>query len=273
MGAIRGVLLVFVSVLLFLSFVVTTLFWTLSISLNYENLQKEATTTIRDTIQEKFNIAGELESQSSLIGTYCQTNTEYVFSYGDEVTISIPCSVALQGTSAIVDEMIKDIVHNIYYKEYDCNFIDCFKKSELPLFLISEKANNYIKSKLYLLLAISFALLVLMFLLIEKKTNMPILAGSLLAVSSLLFFKIDKLFFFISDETAMKILGIFFSKAYSVSLKLLIVAGVLILLGIVLKVFKIGFFISNVFSRFRKKGAKPRAKKGAKQKKPQKKKK
>ncbi len=266
MGAIRGVLLIFVSVLLFLSFVAATLFWTLSLSLNYENLQKEALTTIKSTIQEKFDIGGEVESQSLLINEYCKTNAEYVFSYGDMVTVSIPCSVALQGTSAIMDEMIKDVVYDIYYKEYDCTFIDCFEKSELPLFLISEKAHDYIKSKLYFLLAISFGLLVLMFLLVEKKTNMPILAGSLLAVSSLLFFKIDKLFFFISDETVMKIMGIFFSKAYFIGLKLLIAAGVLILLGIVLKIFKVGFFVNNVISKFKKEEGKPKAKQEVKKK-------
>jgi len=260
MGAIRGLLLVFVSVLLFLTFILGNLALTLSISLNYNNLEKQATTVLKDVIQEKMNVQALVESYYPVIQTYCQTSSEYVFNSGG-FTITIPCSIASQGTDAILDKAIKDAMHDIYYKDYGCDFIDCFQKSEIPLFLISEKSYNYIHSKLLLLLLVAVVLLAAMFLLVQKKSNAFILAGSLLIISSLLFFKLDVFFSFISDKTILKILGIISSNAFFIAIRVLIAGIVLILAGIIMKIFKIGFFISNLLSKLRgKKEAKPKAK-------------
>ena len=252
MSVVRGILLVIVTVLLFLSFVAGILFLTLSLSINYDNLQKEATSTIKSAIQEQYNLAQEIENQYPLIDLYCKENADYVFSY-EEFTIDVPCSVALQGTDAILDEGIRDVVHSIYYKEYDCSFLDCFKNSEIPLFLVSQKSYNFITSELYLLLAISLILLVAMFFLYEKKTNMLIVTGILLMISSLLFIKLDALLLVISNKTISKILGIFFSKAYFLALRVLIAGIIVIIIGMILKIFKAGFFIHNTISKLKKK--------------------
>lgn len=252
MGVIRGILSVIVTVLLFLSFIAGILLLTLSLSLNYNNLQKEAIPAVKDAIQEEYNLAEQVDIEYPLIETYCKENADYVFSY-EQFTIDVPCNVALQGTDAILDEGIRDIVHNIYYKEYNCGFLDCFKQSEVPLFLVSQKSYNFITYEFYLILAISLILIAAMFFLYEKKSNMFIVTGILLVISSLLFIKLDALLLVISNKTISKILGIFFSKAYFVALRVLIAGIIVILVGIVLKIFKAGFFIHKAISKIQKK--------------------
>ncbi len=251
MGVIRGILLVLVVVLLFLSVVCITLFWTLSLSLRYENVEKESVIIAKDFLKGT-DITGIVKQMSPFINSYCKNNSEYVFNY-QGYTFDIPCSTALEGEDAIVEEGVRDLVKDVYYTEYDCSFLDCASKPQLPLFLISEKALDFFTNKLYFFLMASFILLILVFLFIEKKTNIPILVGSLLVTSSLLFIKLDSFFSLFPDNIIFKFLGIFFSQAYFVSLRVLVIGIVLIVAGIVLKVFKIGFFISNIIAKSKEK--------------------
>jgi len=249
MGAIRGVLLVFVAVFFFLSLLSLSLLWTLSLSLNYETLQKESAVIAKDFLKE-INVTEAIRQNYPLIQIYCKNYSNYVLNY-QGYTFDIPCSVALQGEDAIIEEGIKDTIHSIYYTEYDCNFIDCFRKSSVPMFLISQKAYDFWTGKLYFSLLASFILFILVFLLVEKKTNAFILSGSLAIVSSLPFIKLDSLLSLFSDKMIFKFLGIFFSQAHFVSIKILIIGAGLLVLGIVLDIFKVGFFISNFISKIK----------------------
>lgn len=257
MGAIRGILLVFVVVLLFLSVLSANLFWALTVSLNYDNVQEESTSIIKDFLQG-MNMTGIIKQNYPLIQFYCINHSEYTFNY-QGYTLDIPCSVVAQGENAIVEEGIRDLIKGVYYTKYDCNFLDCPSKFQLPLFLISEKAHDFWKSNLYFALGISFVLLALLFLFIEKKTNLPILAGSLLVVSSLIFIKLDSLFSLFSNQVIFKFLKIFFSKSYFVSFRILIAGIVLVITGIVLKIFKVGFSISDFISKLKEKAMQQKA--------------
>jgi hypothetical protein len=253
MGVIRGILLVFVVVLLFLSFFAINLFYTLSLSLDYNNFQRESAGVIKDFLKE-VNLTNIVGDKYNLIQLYCKNNSDLDFVFSAQgYTFDIPCSVALEGENAILEEGAKDLIHNVYYKQYDCNFLDCFGKSPIPLFLVSEKTYNFLTSKLYWLLTVSLVLLGLSFLLIEKKTNLPILAGSLLIISSLPFFKLDYFFSLFSEKIIFKFLRVFFSQAYFVSIRTLIAGIVLLVAGIILDIFKIGFKISNFISKIKKK--------------------
>ena len=53
-----------------------------------------------------------------------------------------------------------------------------------------------------------------------------------------------------------KIILIFFNQSQSVFIKVVIIGGILVIVGIILKIFHIGFAISNFFSRFQKKDVK-----------------
>ncbi len=253
MGIIRGILLVLVSVTLFLSLFATALFWTLSSSLVYENVQDESVLALGNLLNST-EMTGAVSAIIPVMQLYCENNTEaeYVFSEAG-YTMSIPCSDVSQGENAIINGMIRNLVDVVYYTNYEnCNFWDCGGDSELPLFLISEKAQIYWTSKFYLLLGVSLVLILASFLLIGKKTTTPILVGVLLIVVSIPFLNLTSLFSLFSDPMVSQLLNIFFSQSFNVSLKLLIWGIALILLGVVFKIFKIGFFISELLSKFQK---------------------
>jgi uncharacterized protein YneF (UPF0154 family) len=56
-----------------------------------------------------------------------------------------------------------------------------------------------------------------------------------------------------SDGIVFKVLGVFFSESFYISLKLLIAGILLIILAIVFKVFKLGFWISSMVEKVKEK--------------------
>ena len=129
MWFIRGFLLVIAAVLLFLSLISMTLFWTLSSSLDYESVQQKSIGIIRESLENGFNLSKEMDEVSLMMQLYCRNNSasDYVFS-ADGHTFDIPCETAMKGKDAIIDEGIRDLVYKSYYTKYECNFFDCFKK-------------------------------------------------------------------------------------------------------------------------------------------------
>lgn len=257
MGAIRGVLLVIVGVLLFISVLVGNVLLTLTLSIDPSSIQKELDSDILGSLAGDINVKGVIEENIPSMQEHCESKTE--FSFEDPNTgqsFTIPCDIVAQGSDAIVDYSIDTFVEELYYEDYDCGFWDCFERTGSPLFLISEKAKNYWNSKFYLALMVSVILVALMFLLVEKKSNLFVIAGSLLIISALPFMKLDWALSFISDKPFLELLTIFFTKAHTVFLIALISGIVVLSVGILLKLFGVGFTISNIFSRFQKKGAK-----------------
>ena len=274
MGVIRGGLLVVISVLFFISILVGGLFFTFSLSLKYENVQPRLSETLKDVIGDYTEFTGGLDSYVKIMEVYCQNYSEYVFKY-EGYTLAIPCDTLSEGSEAVVNYSIDKIIEQIYYTEYECDFWSCLSESEIPLFLISAKAREYWTSKFYLVLMISLAMVVLMFFLIEKKTSLPILIGSLFVVSSLIISKIGGIIGYLLNSSSydfpvLKIVMIFFNESHTVFIKMLVIGIILIVIGIVLKLFKIGFKISNFIDRtkeikekFSKKGSKKNPKKTA----------
>ena len=267
MGAIRGVLLVFVCILLFISFLSLGTFATLNKSLDYEIVQPQIKPLIKNIIFEEVNFS-EINNYEEILQTDCVNESEYVFEDEENnKTFVIPCEVIANGTEAILDYQIDLLIEENYYAEYDCKFWDCFKKTGSPLFLVSQHAKDHWSSKFYRLLIFSIILLALMFLLIQKKVNFPILAGILLAVSFIPVSFLDSIgkailkVILSSMKGAVEGLGsielnsfvlIFFSQANSVFLTGFIIGLILIGVGVLLKLLKVGFKIGNLFSKFRK---------------------
>ncbi len=257
MGAIRGVLLVIVSVLFFILLLVGDILLILSLSLQYDNVQAELASPIKDVVAKGINVEEVMEKSYPLMKLYCQNNSEFVFRDDSSgYTFTIPCDIISQGFEAIVDYGINSLVEKFYYEDYDCEFWDCIEKTASPLFLVSEKAKNYWNNKFYLALMASIVLIVLIFFLVEKKSNLFVIVGSLLIISALPFMKLDWVLSFISDKPFLELLTIFFTKLYNVFL-ISIISGIVVLsIGILLKLFGVGFTISNIFSRFQKKDVK-----------------
>ncbi|MAH03806.1 hypothetical protein CMI39_03405 [Candidatus Pacearchaeota archaeon] len=248
MGFFKGSFLFIASVLLLISFLLGNIFLTLNMSLNYETLQSEFTPVVKDVAEKEFSISSVIvDEQFFLMELYCQNNSEFVFSESG-YTFVIPCDVVAKGSDAVIEEGINSLVNDIYYQDYDCNFWNCLDKSEVPYFLVSEKAKDYWKGKFYLSLLISIVLIIIIFFLVEQKYNVLTLTGCLLVISSLPLIKLEKLLSFINYKYVADFLIVFFSKSYSVFLISFILGIIILGIGIGLK-FYMPNSIKKKFSR------------------------
>jgi hypothetical protein len=253
MGLIRGGLLVIVSVILFIGFLLMNGFLVISDSLEYENIQKELTPVVASFISDKINLEEISAEKLILIKEYCANGEEFVFIEGGE-TFTIPCSVIENGTEAIIEEMIAGKVREVYYTEYNCSFIDCFEQQrDKPYFLVSAQTKDYFKNKSNSIMFFCLFISVLIFVLIENRTNAPILIGSLLLIASLFFIKIDFIVGFFSEKAILQFFSFLFTSSYSIAIKGIFIGIILIIIGIILKFFKFGFWVSNFFGKFKKK--------------------
>ena len=262
MGAIRSILLVGVCILLFFSVLAGGLLWTVSSSLQYENVQSGLSSLVDKFIDEQLgsvgdelNIEDEISELMPEIEAYCQDNSEYTFDYEGE-TIVIPCNVLAEGPEAVINEGVDSLIEQYYYQEYNCDFWNCFSEGEIPLFLISQKSQEYWQGKLRLAFLASIALAVLVFLLAEKKTNFFILVGGLSIVAALPLIRIERLTSRLSGlmgdlgDYASEIILVFFNQADKVFIRIIIFGATLIAIGIVLKVFHLGVGIAKFMSKF-----------------------
>ena len=244
MGVIRGGLLVFVSVILFIIVLLGSFFAVLSLSLEYENVQKEIGDVAKNLVEEKsslikenFNLTTEMKKAEDFMREHCLNETSYVFASGG-YTFVLPCNLlekANESVDAFIDSGVSSIVYDIYYDDYGCDFWDCFKKTGPPLFLISEKAKNYWQEKFYFSLIVFLILAALVFLLVEQKQNTPIVIGSIFVVSSAVLLKMGKLPELLIGKSYSQFINIFFSKMSSVSWILLVFGLVLVVAGISLR--------------------------------------
>lgn len=247
MGFIRGSLLVIVCLILFVVLLLGNIFFVLSSSLKYENVQEELSSVLEDftgdqlnIIEGDFNLTEKMEEARKFMIEHCQNESSYVFSEGG-YTFVIPCDIldeVEEDPSVIVEKGVENIIEQIYYDDYDCDFWNCFEVTGLPLFLVSEKAKNYWQEKFYLTLIAFVVLVVLIFFLTKNKENTPIIAGSLLVLSSLPLLGIRKLVESLLNnfgDIGASFLNIFIGKAGSV-FWIVLIAGVIILgAGIALK--------------------------------------
>jgi len=263
MGFIRGGLLVVVSVLFLVSLLAMNSLLIASLSLDYDNIQKEVIPVVKESLKEKINLAQVVENnQFSLLQNFCaniSNNADYIFNE-QGYTFVVPCSVVSKGAQEMLNVAIDKFVYDTYYKEYNCTFFDCFKEGEIPFFIVSQHSKDYWQGKFYISLLISFILFALMFLLVEKKSNFSIVAGSLIILSSLLFAKLETFARWLINKLSsvslagsddiFKFFTLIFIQSYKVFLIMLIIGLALVVFGIILKFFAVGFKINEFFSKF-----------------------
>lgn len=248
MGFIRGGIFVILSVLFFISLILTGNLLTLSLSLEYDVIKPELSSIITSIAEEHINLSEIINKHFESMQNYCENNSEYVFNEQGQ-TFVIPCERVSEGHEAVVEQSVNQLVEETYYDDFDCDFWDCFKTETLPFFLVSQKAQTYWNKKFYLGLIASIILLILMFFLITNKTNLPFVVGGLVVISSFLFMKLDWVFSLFSDSSILQFFNVFVSKSYTVFIIFLLIGIAVLILGIILKLFKIGFKISKLFSK------------------------
>ena len=248
MGFIRGFFLVTVSVLLFFSLFIAITFGILGASLTYDNVQNKSISIAHNLLQQDGNLTSAISKNYPYVQIYCQTHSNYIFN-AEGYTFNISCSNALKGENELINEGISSLIHQIYYSQYNCNFLDCFKSNEIPVFLISEKMYNYLAGKSGLFSAVSFVLFILLFLLTKKKINSFIIVGAFFIIPSLAFLKMDVFFNTSSNKMIIQFLELFLSQSFPIALKILISGIFLVIFGIVFKIFNLGFLISEWISK------------------------
>ncbi len=193
MGFIRGALVLVVLILLLVSLLSMNVLFVASSSLKYENVESSLKSFFNS--QNFQSVAGDFagsdinltENEEKFLEEaekYCENNSEYIFSYEGQ-NIVIDCDDVQQGTQGIINKTVENLTKQIYYKDYECDFWDCFEKEETPLFLISEKAKDYWTGKLYLALIISLVLIIGLFFSVKNKKNFPIILGGVIIFASL----------------------------------------------------------------------------------------
>jgi len=247
MGIIRGGLLVIVSVFLFIGIFAGILLFTMSWSLNYSNVKDNLGKVVNETLREELGIIEKISDDYMAMKTYCYSYSNYVVTYGAEI-ITIPCEDINQSQEVVVNNAIGRFVEQIYFQNYDCEFWTCFREGEIPFFLVSAKAQTYWYDKFNYVLMFVGLLSILGFLLSEKKSNFFLLISALIIIASLPFMKIG-LFIGLFGDKAEGLLSVFFSKGYDVFIRGVILGVVLLLVGIILKFFRIGFKIHSIFSK------------------------
>lgn len=246
MGLIRGGLLTLVSILLFLSLFATNTFLTMSMSLNHNVVKPELISVVNSILINQTNVADDINKNIGWMQLYCKNNSVFTKKISDpEFVFEIPCEVVENGSEAIINYAVNDIVETNYYKKYDCKFWQC--EYNPPFYLFSEKAYNYWKGWFYWSLFASLVLIALAFILIEIRSSIPFLLGGILIISSLPFVKIEWLFSLLGSWKFLQFFSLFFSESYKVFLISFISGVLLIGIGIVLKFLGIGDLISKLF--------------------------
>lgn len=227
MGVIRGGLLFVICVLLFFSFLAMNLSYTLDSSLSYNHVQAQLIPLVQNITQSgnplydklnlsDINISQVVQQHRSEIESLCVNYPNYSFEF-QGYNLSLPCSQIMQGknisATSLINESVKSFVKEIYYKDYNCGFWNCFGKNGFPFFLVSQQAKDYWTSKFYLSLIISLVLTALMFFVLEKKLNLPIVTGAILILASIPLIKLGSILSGFLGYPFTVLFNIFFSQA------------------------------------------------------------
>ena len=251
MGMIKGGALVIVSVLFMCALVIAALFWTISLSLEYDVVEEELLEVVRTVASEQTDFQAGINSNMGMMQSHCLNASEYVYaddSFGE--TFVIPCEVIANGSEAVIDYNVKSLVEKAYYAEYECEgwIVGCAQELDSPFVLVSDFSHDYFRDKFSFLLIVSFVLLGLMFFLAESKSGFFVLAGFLIILCSLPFAKLEWLLSFL-DDSFLDMFTVFFSQATSVFWRLLVAGILFLVVGIAMKMMGVGFKVSALFNK------------------------
>jgi len=249
MGFIRGILTVLATSVFFFAALSSALFYTVGSSLDYAAVENKTVDLVSE-ISNQINLTQKLTSQLTIIKSYCKTGSEFNFSY-QEYNFTVPCSGINQSVSGIVNDTIRGLIRNLYYEEYDCVLWDCFDKYP-PTFLISAQSQAYWYKLFYFALTGLILSAAALFFLIEKKRHVPFVTGGLILLASLIILAINKAVNAVSTEIIAEIIGVFFSRASFVFFRMIFISAAILLAGLFIEFYRVGFKVYNLFSKLEK---------------------
>jgi hypothetical protein len=199
-------------------------------------------------------LADDVSKNYQKMTDYCLEHQTYSVkdeSSGFEFVFS--CSKVWEGSEVLIDYAVESLISEVYYKEYDCSFLDCFKKTDSMYFLISLHSQEYFKRKAVFFSLLALVIFGLMFFLLAKKSIVFIVSGALLIISS---FSIKGFSKYLLSLTQKQLFGgaieiNLFEFLNPFFIKLPFIAAVFLISGIIFCVVGILFILHyfNVFSR------------------------
>ncbi len=247
MGFLRGGAIFLVSIILFFSLFFAIAFLNLSWSLEYNTLEPNLI-DVANKFVNKTGISDQINAALDEMDFYCMLHSNYVFMQ-DDIGVEIPCSIVDSGADNSIDYVVEYIIHKVYYDEYDCEFWSCVKESKMPFVLISEKAKDYWHDKYKFALYVALIAFAVSFLLVRKKSNAFINAGVLTIVAAVLFKQFDWVLNIFPDSSILEFLDIFFAKSLNIMIFMCIIGGLLLIVGLLFRFFKLSTRISNLFKK------------------------
>lgn len=140
----------------------------------------------------------------------CEDKESVEFSFGNK-TITLNCDDVKKSSPGNLLTLIgKPILYDVYYKKYDCNFIECLNKQgeERFLVLVSQKANEFFKILQCIFWTLSGIGLVLILISVKGRENkLKTLGITLLSIGIPLIILIFIKDYFISLPSEVENLG------------------------------------------------------------------
>ncbi|MFW6233088.1 MAG: hypothetical protein ACOC3Z_00320 [Nanoarchaeota archaeon] len=211
---------------------------------NTINQDSELKTKLTRGVKENYNSSLE----------YCSKNN-YLNLTKENFNLNLPCELKDNSTKEIINYSLNEIVKNTYYKDYNCKGFKCFNKKGLPFFLVSKQMKDYYQSKFNLILILIIISIILLMFLSENKTNALIVSGVIMSLTSLPFSKIDS-FFSLFSIKYFEFISVFVSQSTKVFWIFFIIGIIMIISGILIKIFnieyKIAIGITSIINKFTK---------------------
>jgi len=255
---IRGALVGIVVVLLLLGLAIGGFLYTISSSLQYDEIQADLVPSVADVIINQTNFVQVLEDKSFEISKNCEQYVDYVFKLPEtNFVFSIPCNVSGESIKNIGSLGVEQQVKKLYFKEYDCSFFECLFEEENSLFFVSNEAKEYVDSKLYYVVVACIVLICLGFLFAENRKSFIVLLGICFILSSFGMKFIVSILMKTMSLSFWNLLGIetifsfsVFSDTASFVFWVMIVVGIiLVVVGLGLKLAHVGNKIGNLFKK------------------------
>ncbi|MEK6898090.1 MAG: hypothetical protein AABX28_01900, partial [Nanoarchaeota archaeon] len=154
--------------------------------------------------------------------------------------IRISCSTVEKGPEAIIDEAAGQLLEESADSAIGENNFNLGK------YLFGKNAGDYWKKFFYYAIFISFILTGIMFFLVEQKSNLLVIVGIFITISSLPFFALSYLIS-LSKNSFLSSFLVFLSSSGTVFRWTFIPGVILISTGIGLKIIEAGYSVAKLF--------------------------
>ncbi len=259
MGLISKALTLIFSFLLFISLVFGAIFFTINLSLEYNEVQKNAAPFVENYLRQTLN--QKVSTTDKILETILSIELIQKIPFTNNLKQSLEQKMKSGDLNNVsLQQETQEFIQEMYYAEYACDYWDCFSISEVPFFLISQKSQNYWYANFRYLGIASLILMAILFLLVSQKRNFFVLMGILSLLASLPLWGIKKLIAIFFKGQILDFANIFFDKSGYIATVLVAIGIALIALAIIFGLFGLGFKIFSWIDRIKVKLPKPKKK-------------